>query len=79
MYNYQPVFENIYNVQINCYWNRDDRYYFKNGEKPPMIKDDLNVMKWFKDQLKVICPKNKIIQNSKVYTQQSIKIQYSKV
>ena len=20
----------IYNVQINCYWNRDDRYYFKN-------------------------------------------------
>jgi predicted dehydrogenase len=24
---------NIYNVQINCYWNRDDRYYFKNGEK----------------------------------------------
>ena len=26
---------NIYNVQINCYWNRDDRYYFKNGEKHP--------------------------------------------
>jgi predicted dehydrogenase len=25
----------IYNVQINCYWNRDDRYYFKNGEKHP--------------------------------------------
>ena len=23
----------IYNVQINCYWNRDDRYYFKNEEK----------------------------------------------
>ena len=40
---------------------------FKIGEKPPMIKDDLNVMKWFKDQLKVIYPKNKIIQNSKVY------------
>ena len=34
---------------------------FKNGEKPPMIKDDLNVMKWFKDQLKVICPKNNSI------------------
>ena len=40
---------------------------FKNGEKPPMIKDDLNVMKWFKDQLKVICPKNKIMHHSKVY------------
>lgn len=25
----------IYNVQINCYWNRDDRYYFKNEEKHP--------------------------------------------
>lgn len=25
----------IYNVQVNCYWNRDDRYYFKNGEKHP--------------------------------------------
>jgi predicted dehydrogenase len=24
---------NIYNVQINCYWNRDNRYYLKNGEK----------------------------------------------
>ena len=23
----------IYQVQINCYWNRDDRYYFPNGEK----------------------------------------------
>ena len=23
----------IYQVQVNCYWNRDDRYYFKNGEK----------------------------------------------
>jgi UDP-N-acetyl-2-amino-2-deoxyglucuronate dehydrogenase len=23
----------IYSVQVNCYWNRDDRYYFKNGEK----------------------------------------------
>lgn len=25
----------IYTVQVNCYWNRDDRYYFKNGEKHP--------------------------------------------
>lgn len=25
----------IYNVQVNCYWNRDDRYYFKDGEKHP--------------------------------------------
>ena len=23
----------IYSVQVNCFWNRDDRYYFKNGEK----------------------------------------------
>jgi UDP-N-acetyl-2-amino-2-deoxyglucuronate dehydrogenase len=23
----------IYTVQVNCYWNRDDRYYFKNGKK----------------------------------------------
>jgi UDP-N-acetyl-2-amino-2-deoxyglucuronate dehydrogenase len=23
----------IYNVQINCYWNRDDRYYYKNNKK----------------------------------------------
>jgi predicted dehydrogenase len=23
----------IYNVQINCYWNRDDRYYFKHNKK----------------------------------------------
>ncbi len=23
----------IHMVQVNCYWNRDDRYYFKNGEK----------------------------------------------
>jgi len=23
----------IFQVQVNCYWNRDDRYYFKNGEK----------------------------------------------
>ncbi|BDS15253.1 Gfo/Idh/MocA family protein [Aureispira anguillae] len=23
----------IYMVQINCYWNRDDRYYYKNGKK----------------------------------------------
>lgn len=26
---------NIYSVQVNCYWNRDDRYYFKNDEKHP--------------------------------------------
>ncbi len=25
----------IYNVQVNCYWNRDERYYFKNGQKHP--------------------------------------------
>ncbi|MFT5817112.1 MAG: UDP-N-acetyl-2-amino-2-deoxyglucuronate dehydrogenase [Bacteroidia bacterium] len=25
----------IYSVQVNCYWNRDDRYYFKNGKKHP--------------------------------------------
>lgn len=25
----------IYQVQVNCYWNRDDRYYFKNGVKHP--------------------------------------------
>lgn len=24
---------NIHMVQVNCYWNRDDRYYFKNGKK----------------------------------------------
>lgn len=23
----------IFMVQINCYWNRDDRYYYKNGKK----------------------------------------------
>lgn len=23
----------IYMAQINCYWNRDDRYYYKNGQK----------------------------------------------
>ncbi len=23
----------IYMVQINCYWNRDDRYYYPNGQK----------------------------------------------
>ena len=52
-------------------WEPDSVYTdpknFKNGEKPPVIKDDLNVMKWFKDQLKIIYPKNKIIQNKKVY------------
>lgn len=25
----------IFMVQINCYWNRDDRYYFKNGQAHP--------------------------------------------
>ena len=25
----------IYMVEINCYWNRDDRYYFKNGSHHP--------------------------------------------
>jgi len=25
----------IYQVQVNCYWNRDDRYYFKDGKKHP--------------------------------------------
>lgn len=25
----------IYMVQINCYWNRDDRYYYKNEQKHP--------------------------------------------
>ncbi|MDB9882170.1 Gfo/Idh/MocA family oxidoreductase [Bacteroidia bacterium] len=29
------VLGDIYNVQVNCYWNRDDRYYFKDGEKHP--------------------------------------------
>jgi UDP-N-acetyl-2-amino-2-deoxyglucuronate dehydrogenase len=23
----------VYQVQVNCYWNRDDRYYYKNGIK----------------------------------------------
>ena len=25
----------IYTVQVNCYWNRDDRYYYKEGKKHP--------------------------------------------
>lgn len=25
----------VYSVQVNCYWNRDDRYYFKEGKKHP--------------------------------------------
>jgi predicted dehydrogenase len=29
------VLGDIYNVQVNCYWNRDDRYYFKEGKKHP--------------------------------------------
>jgi UDP-N-acetyl-2-amino-2-deoxyglucuronate dehydrogenase len=31
----QQLLGDICMVQINCYWNRDDRYYFKNGEKHP--------------------------------------------
>lgn len=31
----QNLLGDIYMVQINCYWNRDDRYYFRNGEKHP--------------------------------------------
>jgi UDP-N-acetyl-2-amino-2-deoxyglucuronate dehydrogenase len=23
----------VFHIQINCYWNRDDRYYFPNGQK----------------------------------------------
>lgn len=29
----QALLGTIYMVQINCYWNRDDRYYFKDGQK----------------------------------------------
>jgi UDP-N-acetyl-2-amino-2-deoxyglucuronate dehydrogenase len=29
----QQVLGDIYMVQLNCYWNRDDRYYKKNGWK----------------------------------------------
>jgi len=29
----QGLLGDIYMVQINCYWNRDDRYYYKNGQK----------------------------------------------
>jgi predicted dehydrogenase len=29
------ILGDIYNVQVNCYWNRDDRYYFKEGKKHP--------------------------------------------
>ncbi len=29
------VLGDIYNVQVNCYWNRDDRYYFKEGKRHP--------------------------------------------
>jgi len=29
----QKLLGNIYSVQLNCYWNRDDRYYFKDGVK----------------------------------------------
>lgn len=31
----QKLLGDICMVQINCYWNRDDRYYYKNGEKHP--------------------------------------------
>ena len=29
----QKLLGDIYMVQINCYWNRDDRYYYQNGNK----------------------------------------------
>ena len=29
------ILGDIYNVQVNCYWNRDDRYYFKEAKKHP--------------------------------------------
>lgn len=29
----QQLLGDIFMVQINCYWNRDDRYYYKNGQK----------------------------------------------
>ncbi len=29
----QNLLGDIYSVQLNCYWNRDDRYYFKDGKK----------------------------------------------
>ena len=29
----QKLLGDIFMVQINCYWNRDDRYYFKEGKK----------------------------------------------
>ncbi len=29
----QKLLGDIYIVQVNCYWNRDDRYYFKDGKK----------------------------------------------
>jgi len=31
----QQLLGDICMVQINCYWNRDDRYYYKNAEKHP--------------------------------------------
>lgn len=31
----RKVLGNIHMVQINCYWNRDDRYYFKDNKKHP--------------------------------------------
>ncbi len=31
----QQLLGDIFLVQINCYWNRDDRYYYKNGKKHP--------------------------------------------
>lgn len=29
----QQLLGDIYMAQINCYWNRDDRYYYKKGQK----------------------------------------------
>lgn len=31
----EKLLGDIFMVQINCYWNRDDRYYYKNGKKHP--------------------------------------------
>ena len=31
----QELLGDIFMVQINCYWNRDDRYYYKKGKKHP--------------------------------------------
>ncbi len=31
----QDLLGKIFQVQVNCFWNRDDRYYFPEGEKHP--------------------------------------------